>query len=407
MSQIIVSMSRLLLADHLLKDRIGHHLGYNLLLADAARRGGRDAVLLTHREFDRKLAQGHRVDRIFRNDWRSVPHPLAASFPRGMEILDLISGRRFANDLQRGLPVEKMRRGDLILAQMLAPRHLECWLNWYEGLRGRSAPDLVFHLGYGAERFGGHAGVKAAWKRVRGGGVAKRVHFISDSESLADEYGGILCADVAVLPHVVDPDIKTTDRERRDGPIHFVSLGNARLEKGFVDLVAALSLVSPDLLGRSVRFTIQCHQADAGSQEALNRLVKKDMPAVHLLHQDLGRREYLDLLASADVVLLPYHLDHYARRTSGVFCEALVAGKPVITTEGSWMSGEILRAGGGWLVPERNPERLAGAIASAITEISPMAKGCCDRSSEYQVQFSADNFIKRLEEIAIHDHEVI
>jgi glycosyltransferase involved in cell wall biosynthesis len=290
---------------------------------------------------------------------------------------------------------------------MLAPRHLECWLNWYEGLRGRSAPDLVFHLGYGAARFGVHAGVKTAWKRMRGRSLANRVHFISDSESLADEYGVILDALVGTIPHVVDPDIKITDRERGDGPIHFVSLGNARLEKGFMDLLEALSLISPDLLGRSVRFTIQCHQPDAGCQAALNRLVKTDMPGVHLLHQDLGRREYLDLLGSADVVLLPYHLDHYARRTSGVFCEALVAGKPVITTEGSWMSGEILRAGGGWLVPERNPARLADAIASAIAEFALMSKGCCDRSSEYLVQFSADNFIKRLEEIAIHDHETI
>lgn len=400
-------MSRLLLADHLLKDRTGHHLGYNLLLAEAAKRGGRDAVLLTHREFDPELAQGHSVERIFRNDWRAAPHPAASSVPNGLKILSLLSSRRFAKDLEWGLPAEKMRSGDLILAQMLAPRHLECWLNWHEGLRGRSAPDLVFHLGYGASRFRAHPGVKSAWKRVRSGDLAKRVHFISDSESLADEYGVILEAQVGTIPHVVDPDIKTVHRERGDGPIHFVSLGNARLEKGFVDLVEALSFISPDLLGRSVRFTIQCHQPDGGCQKALDCLVKTDIPGVHLLHQDLGRREYLDLLGSADVVLLPYHLDHYARRTSGVFCEALVAAKPVITTEGSWMSGEILRTGGGWLVPERNPARLAWTIASAVAEFAPMSKGCCVRSPEYQVQFSADNFIKRLEEIAIHDHEAI
>jgi glycosyltransferase involved in cell wall biosynthesis len=400
-------MSRLLLADHLLKDRIGHHLGYNLLLAEAAGRVGREAVILTHREFDQELAQGHRVERIFRNDWRAVPHPAASSVPRGLEILALLSSRRFAKDLERGLPSGKMRRGDLILAQMLAPRHLECWLNWYEGLAGRALPDLVFHLGYGAARFGTHAGVKAAWKRVRDAGLAKRVHFISDCESLAGEYRGILDADVDTLPHVVDPDIKALDSAGRDGPIHFVSLGNARLEKGFVDLMEAISLLSPEQPERTMRFTIQCHQPDGGCRKALRRLENTDMPGIHLLHHDLGRQEYLDLLGSSDVVLLPYHLDHYARRTSGVFCEALVAGKPVISTEGSWMSEEIVRSGGGWLVQEKNPARLAEAITSAIAGFEPMARGCRERAPEHEVHFSAGAFIKRLEEMVIHDDEAL
>ena len=400
-------MSRLLLADHLLKNRIGHHLGYNLLLAEAARRAGREVVLLTHREFDPKLAQGHHVERVFRRDWRAVPHSLASSVPRGLELLDRLSSCRFAKDLERGLPREKLRRGDLILAQMLAPRHLECWLNWYERMDGYPLPSLIFHLGYGASRFSAHAGVKAAWKRMRDRGLSKRVHFISDSESLAREYRGILGVDVCTLPHVVDPELHTIATEVRDGPVHFVSLGNARLEKGFVDLVEALSLLSPEFLRRSARFTIQCHQPDGSCREALKRLEKTNMPGVQLLRHDLGRREFRDLLGSSDVVMLPYHLDHYARRTSGVFCEALVAGKPVIATEGSWMSGEILRTGGGWLVPERNPVRLAESIASAVEGFEPMSKGCRDRAPEYQVHFSADAFIKGLEEIAIHDDEAV
>jgi glycosyltransferase involved in cell wall biosynthesis len=131
------------------------------------------------------------------------------------------------------------------------------------------------------------------------------------------------------------------------------------------------------------------------------------MPGIHLLHHDLGRREYRDLLGSSDVVLLPYHLDHYTRRTSGVFCEALVAGKPVISTEGSWMSEEILRTGSGWLVPEKNPGRLAETVVSAIAGFEPMARGCRDRAPEHAVHFSADTFIKRLEEIVIQDDEAL
>ena len=43
------------------------------------------------------------------------------------------------------------------------------------------------------------------------------------------------------------------------------------------------------------------------------------------------------MLRAADVLLMPYRVDTYKERTSGVFCEALSAGKPVIVSQGSLM----------------------------------------------------------------------
>jgi len=69
-----------------------------------------------------------------------------------------------------------------------------------------------------------------------------------------------------------------------------------------------------------------------------------------------------ELVASADIVLLPY--DSGDQVTSGVLIEAVAAGKPVVATRFAH-AVELLSHGGGILVPHKDP----GAIAAALREV--------------------------------------
>ena len=404
MSSQVTPIGRIWLADHLLRDRLGHHVGYNQLLADAAKNAGWGTMLLTHRDFPEGSLSGHRVVRIFRNDWRAAPPPFLNSSVTGLKLLELFSAKRFAGDLNQLFRREKFGAGDIIFAQMLAPRHLACWLRWFARFDASLAPALVFHLGYGASRFRANSGLKDALHGLRKRGLDRHIYFISDSASLAAEYGGILNTDVRVLPHVVSVEVVSPLIPRDKEPVHFVSLGNARAEKGFGDLAEALLKLDRNLLGTGVKFSIQCHQPDRKCAEAVERLARSKLTGVRLIRDDLDDKEYRSLLASSDVVLLPYHLDKYAMRTSGVFCEALVAGKPVIATQGSWMSDEIAKTRGGWLVPERNPVELARAMATVSREFESVASGCRERAPDYKKLFSAEAFINGLMEIVNHGY---
>jgi glycosyltransferase involved in cell wall biosynthesis len=71
-----------------------------------------------------------------------------------------------------------------------------------------------------------------------------------------------------------------------------------------------------------------------------------------------------DLVASADVVLLPY--DSTDQVTSGVLIEAVAAGKPVVAT-GFPHAVELLSGGAGVTVPHRDPDAIAGALREVIT----------------------------------------
>ena len=71
------------------------------------------------------------------------------------------------------------------------------------------------------------------------------------------------------------------------------------------------------------------------------------------------------IVASADVVLLPY--DSPDQVTSGVLTEAVVAGKPVVSTAFPH-AVELLSGGAGLLVPRRDPVAIRTALRRVLTE---------------------------------------
>ena len=71
------------------------------------------------------------------------------------------------------------------------------------------------------------------------------------------------------------------------------------------------------------------------------------------------------LISSADLVVLPY--DSKDQVTSGVLVDAVAAGRPVVSTAFPH-AVELLADGAGLVVPQRDPEALAAAIRSVVTD---------------------------------------
>ncbi len=56
-----------------------------------------------------------------------------------------------------------------------------------------------------------------------------------------------------------------------------------------------------------------------------------------MIEKSLTSEQYDQLLRSADVVVIPYRPEAYGGRTSGIFGEALAAGKVVIASRWPWI----------------------------------------------------------------------
>jgi len=62
---------------------------------------------------------------------------------------------------------------------------------------------------------------------------------------------------------------------------------------------------------------------------------------VRLLPDVLPRSAYIAWMQRADLVLLPYDPTRFRARTSGIFVEAIVAGRTPVVTDGTWMAHEL------------------------------------------------------------------
>ena len=392
-------MRKLWLADHLLISERGHHVSYNGFIADSARRAGLDVRILCARECDAEVPGGFRMLRIFRKDWRNNPAPLLSRSRRALDILELLAKRRFQSDLLKGIRPEDVGRDDIIFAEMLAPRNLAGWLRWLGSFPKGREPILGLHLGYAAERFGANPEIPQLLGSLKESGKLARTRFVTDSDMLKEKYQAILGQPVSVLPVVISR--RASECYKSSGkPPHFASLGNARQEKGFAEILAAVDILNANGRPPDARFTLQSSDPDTLSAAALASFRSATANAVSLITTPLDDDGYLRLLKEADVLLLPYHLEKYHDRTSGVFCEARTSGKPVITTEGSYLGLEVLREGTGWLVRNRDPDSLAQAIRHATSELEPVAARCAQLVPRYKPMFHPDTFVSQLLGIA-------
>lgn len=84
---------------------------------------------------------------------------------------------------------------------------------------------------------------------------------------------------------------------------------------------------------------------------------------VHFIDRYLSSHDLEKLIATADIVVLPY--DSVEQVTSGVLVEAVVAGKPIIATNFPHAE-EMLSDGSGILVPQKDSHSIANGLRKIL-----------------------------------------
>lgn len=142
-----------------------------------------------------------------------------------------------------------------------------------------------------------------------------------------------------------------------DRPI-VLFVGSITERKGIHHLARAMGSVTPPeavLVAAGLDFgfgeTVRAASREAGS---LGRI---------LYPGHLSDAERLEAYADADLFVLPSEREVFGLAAF----EALLCELPVITTEGTGCAEVLERTGGGWIVPQGDPARLAAAISHALT----------------------------------------
>jgi|SRR5579862_5191014 len=260
---------------------------------------------------------------------------------------------QFAEDTLALLKSLDPNPDDIVFIPTLEHAEMLSLLNCFQTLKAASLPS--YHLVFRRNLYEGRepdyprqdqhlSPIRNAFLEFHTLGAAQRVFFYTDSEELTRQYNrlNVFQFRTCPIPHTYPPQPETTQQE----PRQITYLGDARSEKGYHHLPALVGDLWQDWAetGR-VKFAFQSnYNVSPGEAEAVVarcQLGAYPPERVRLLTESLSPNEYRELLATAQVMILPYHRDHYYARSSGVLIEALAAGVPVVVPAASWLWRQI------------------------------------------------------------------
>jgi glycosyltransferase involved in cell wall biosynthesis len=378
-----------LIVDPNLKDTLGHYLEYDAAVVDGLRASGARPILLAHRTVASEITDTIGARPTFRDDiWAGADRPGRWSAAQ--------ANLRFLSDLLRAMRSQKPGPNAVcfvhtfINRQFLALAILPLLL-----FRHRSYRFIYLFRYQAAFYFGRFPGL--GFRLLEWLARRRTIRLASDSDRLAADLQRLtrLPVEVLPIPHV-PPAARSDAAPMQEHRCHFVSLGNARDEKGILEIFAAIRWLRDTGQLPGCRFTLQCNDAVPEIAAAIAAFRDENLPQCRLLFSKLATTAYYDLLWDADIVLLPYWRSIYASRTSGVFMEALSAGKPVIATEDTWMADQLLQHGAGLLCADRDPIALGKTIAAARDTCAELAAGGMARRDAWTRVHNPDALARRL-----------
>ncbi|REJ66492.1 MAG: hypothetical protein DWQ31_14500 [Planctomycetota bacterium] len=383
-------MPQFVLIDQSVKGPGGHHFDYarNVLLAAEA--AGYEIALATHHSFRRGdlLPESCAIYPYFRHTtysrftaFQSIPTDDDTTTGRGQPqfaarglrrrfLSQLFAGarrlfqsgpdrriQRFARSCQRLFEQIELQPGSHVFLPTLSELDLA-------GLAGflsehptshRAHWHLQFHFNVFQGREPDYAEQRHRLRQLQGRFASTlatvphhKLYCYTTSEGLAEQYGRLDVAEFLPLAYPINPVFHADlHRQRAPGPRRIITAGAVRAEKGHGEIERlARRLADRGLTAESCQFIVQ-YKGSRASERAdwvegpAPAEAARTAPPISLAKHPLDLEAYTELIRDADIGLCLYDSGRYYVRRSGVLCEFLSAGIPVIVPAGCWLSQQI------------------------------------------------------------------
>ena len=159
-----------------------------------------------------------------------------------------------------------------------------------------------------------------------------KLFLFSDTEELCQKHLfdlGIMECFLLPIPHTAD--LKPNNPNNNGYVLRLGFPGMPRAEKGSSIVLNMAELVHEKA---SIEVSLQDWSFYKALFEHKNLYVDISFPKE-------TREDYVNYLNKCDIVVLPYSSNNYLKRSSGIFVEAICAGKVVIAPKGTWMSEQL------------------------------------------------------------------
>jgi glycosyltransferase involved in cell wall biosynthesis len=399
--------------DPWLRDYVGHGFNYANSISHAARSRGLEFRLVAARDCMPSIRQILPVEPIFR------PLPMETSDRNNWaaQVLEKcaklgLNYARFSGDLS-AMDARSMDRGWILFLENARHFSLLALSRWLHKFRPAKAPAFVVMVWFSyfdkrKGRWGETAAlVRLAFRMLERASRKYRIRLVADSQQLADEYRSLTRLPVRVLPLPCTSDVLLQSMGAPRFPLgHAMNVllpGRPSLSRGIATLAAAIKRLVDHGQCADLTFTLQDYQTP-GREPELDRAVvmlrQLGLPGLRIVQKTLDEREYYQMMADADLVVLPYFQEVYRVMSSGPFVEALALGKPVVVTEDTWMSDQLQRFGAGLTVRDRDADDLARVLCAARDDYPRLAEQAVARRERWIAYHNPNSFVNELLKVA-------
>jgi glycosyl transferase family 1 len=262
----------------------------------------------------------------------------------------------------RRIDLRELTPATVFVMHTLTVYQLSGLAEWFTALPPAHRPKLFLQfqhpLEFGVLHASDWAGALAIAREAAGMLTsAGKVVFATNSDLLKDQLSRQLGYAWTLMPVPIHWPNQAQGASSQSEAV-FGFYGGLRVEKGSQLLAEAISSFTQHTYS-ATRFIVHAPRMEC-DEIASRRLA--DCNRVQLIRTNFRNKdEYFTEFCRANVILLPYDPHIYALRTSGIFIEALGLGRPVITTDGTWMA-----------------HQLRTRSATGLTMASYSAKALCD-----------------------------
>jgi glycosyltransferase involved in cell wall biosynthesis len=174
--------------------------------------------------------------------------------------------------------------------------------------------------------------------------------------------------------------------------------GAAREDKGLSQTIDYIEFLrkSKSTIPVSIQTSAEHYgKVDVAARAQINRLDNIHYASLIRQRETLAADAYRALYDGA-ICLQPYDPVDFADRVSGVTLDALRAGAPVITTEGTWMANIVRRFNAGVVLQDRSVQSIHLAVETIRTRFNDYQVNACNAGRILESENSAQHLIDAL-----------
>ena len=293
----------------------------------------------------------------------------------------------YQRDLSQ-LPAEVWNRENVVLVPAISQNQICGLIRHLQSLPPNSLPKVVCHLMFtpswtpwGHNGRLGETYYREAFQ-LADGLIDTSLFFTTENDALAEVYRKEFKISTTILP-IPLPMFQPTQTEAKKVRLGF--FGYSKTEKGFHLLPETIEICRAKHL--PVEFIVQIQHSNWEKETIATERQLRRMPDVTLIKGTMSNADYAEKTNAVDVTLLPYDPERFGPRGSGIFTEAVAAGRPIIAAQGIYAATSI---GRGEAEGEIFSPYDSAALAAAIERLLP-------RLAEYRARAAeqADKFARR------------